>query len=53
MGLLGGLLAVYGSAMGWWGLLLARAALQSLAVTGEFWFVWDYMVYEVHRDTGI
>jgi len=27
-------------------LLLSRLALQSLAVTGEFWFVWDYMVFE-------
>lgn len=45
-GILGGLLAIYGGFVGWLGLLLSRAALQSLAVTGEFWFVWDYMVFE-------
>ena len=46
-GIVGGLLAIYGGTLGWAGLLLARLALQSVAVTGEFWFVWDYMVYEV------
>lgn len=45
-GILGGLLAIYGGFVGWLGLLLSRAALQSLAVTGEFWFVWDYIVFE-------
>ena len=33
-GILGGLLAIYGGFVGWLGLLLSRAALQSLAVTG-------------------
>ncbi|CAJ1385043.1 unnamed protein product [Effrenium voratum] len=45
-GLIGGLLAIYGGIFGWLGLFLSRLALQSLAVTGEFWFVWDYMVFE-------
>ncbi|CAK9031658.1 Lipase maturation factor 1 (Transmembrane protein 112) [Durusdinium trenchii] len=45
-GILGGVLGIYGGTVGWWGLVLARLALQSVAVTGEFWFVWDYMVFE-------
>ena len=35
---MGGLLAIYGGFVGWLGLLLSRAALQSLAVTGAFLF---------------
>lgn len=34
---MGGLLAIYGGFVGWLGLLLSRAALQSLAVTGAFY----------------
>jgi len=34
---LGGLLAIYGGFVGWLGLLLSHAALQSLAVTGAFY----------------
>lgn len=46
VGLLAGLLAVCGGLAGWLGLLVARVCLQSLAVAGEFWYVWDYMVLE-------
>eukprot|EP00439_Symbiodinium_sp_Y106_P051369 s4633_g6.t2 len=46
VGLLAGLLAICGGLAGWLGLLVARVCLQSLAVAGEFWYVWDYMVLE-------